>query len=526
MLTILLLFVCQQDDHSVGRDSSTRSVMFDLELSQKGNRSATVATAAAAVERLNRLQLDTSRDGKKTGARDGASQMDVVLERITYLSHPVASFEVDLLQDVEALRGAAKGPGGVLDLGRLAADLVAMGYSCSLQRNDPTDPSQRTAALVGMDRTCLEKLRHEFIVCTGRLDGTVHHYCLVDPRLRDQFALGQASNEYKAVLDALPENFVGSPLRLQALANLLCLQIAEVYRREGLPLPPWRKPNAMLSRWFDVSSPAVTQQVQQQQQQPQRSAPPQVQQPVHDLAAGAAAGPSFGASPMPAHPQQQHGAALERTGSGQGSAQFYNMLALHQDSLRMQQQWRQQQQQQQPVPAHSTDVASEKSNKPRRQQLLQQQRQQQLMQQQAQQGAGRPVSLSPAGNPGQLQTVGSLGRSRSGGWSELATIVEAPSPHHPEAARFGSSASGSAAGSSHRSEHGASASGSPSLRGPVTAGGGGKAVSLLARSLKSMGQRETWSNIIPGIKFSNKSGSDSREGSRSRRGSHREGRLQ
>jgi len=180
----------------------------------------------------------------------------------------MAAFEVDLLQDVQALRGAAEEPHGTLDLVRLATDLISIGYSCALQRNDPTDPGQRTAAMADMDHSCLEKLRHEFIVCTGRADGSVHHYCLVDPRFMDQFALGQPTTGYGSILAALPVEFVGSPLRLQALANLLCVEIAAVYREQGLPLPPWRKPTAILSRWFDVDTPAL----------PQRSPAPQQQQ--------------------------------------------------------------------------------------------------------------------------------------------------------------------------------------------------------------------------------------------------------
>ena len=42
-------------------------------------------------------------------------------------------------------------------------------YAVELRHNNPTDPGYRHA----VDKSCLEKLRHSYIVCHGRCDGSV-----------------------------------------------------------------------------------------------------------------------------------------------------------------------------------------------------------------------------------------------------------------------------------------------------------------------------------------------------------------
>ncbi len=240
----------RSEDYSVGKDSSTHSNLFDLELSTRGVS----------------VGLGDDRSGHGGMSRYSA-ELHAKIQRIAYLSRPVAGFEVDLLHQVALAREACARSDGQVDLMALARRLHALGYACSLQRNDPaaigdgssTPGTSAGAASGAVDGTCLEKLRHSFIVCTGRRDGTgtAAHYCIVDPQFRDQFRIGQPTEGYNHMLAVVPAEFVGSPLRLQALADLLCTEIVEVYREQGLPLPPWRKSAAMLSRWFDVSGQAA-----------------------------------------------------------------------------------------------------------------------------------------------------------------------------------------------------------------------------------------------------------------------------
>jgi uncharacterized protein (TIGR01615 family) len=302
---------------------------------------------------------------------------------VLYLGRPTARFEVDLLQDVAALRDACRRADGRLDLARLAGDLERMGYACALQLTH----GGAGGAEAGPDR-----LRHVFVVCTGRWDAAgggggnnqqqqqqqrQQHYCIVDPQFREQFTLGQATPAYAALAAAAPREFVGSPVRLQALASVLCAEIAASYAQQGLPLPPWRKPATMLSRWFDTQAPAV-------------AAPPPAE----------AAAVQWQPPPAAAHVQRDAG------GSGSGSG--------------------------------------EPSNKPRRQRA-------------AQQGA-------------------------------------APAPHFV-----------------------AQQQGSAGAAAPAPAGGGGgvigrpttgsKVVSLLASKLKSMGQKQTWTSMLPAVTTARRLGS-------------------
>jgi len=259
------------EDRSVGKDSSTHSALFDLELSTRGAR--------PLVE--ERVPLATAAGTTSATAQDSpyTPELHAKLKRVAYLASPIATFEVDLLQDAQALRAHCSKADGEVDLMRMAQELCRLGYACTLQCNDPAafsdsfrNNNAATTSGIGnksgtnnnnaitstgvVDSTCLEKLHHSFIICTGRSDRTFAHYCLVDPHFRDQFRIGQPTESYKSILQVMPPEFVGSPLRLQALADVLCTEIAEVYREQKLPLPPWRKSGAMLSKWFDVSAPA------------------------------------------------------------------------------------------------------------------------------------------------------------------------------------------------------------------------------------------------------------------------------
>lgn len=68
----------------------------------------------------------------------------------------------------------------------------------------PALPAVRAAADPGhrhnIQPSCLEKLRHEFVVVAGRADGSLSHWCLVDPRFREQFAIAQPTAVYDRLL--------------------------------------------------------------------------------------------------------------------------------------------------------------------------------------------------------------------------------------------------------------------------------------------------------------------------------------
>ena len=161
---------------------------------------------------------------------------------------------------------------------------------------------------------------------------------------------------------AVPLEFVGTPLRLQALVETLCSEMAEAFAAQQRTLPPWRKFKSMLSKWFDpeempaMPPPTVLAQQQQQQQaaQQQHAHPGGAQVQVHaasgpppspvDVAAVAATAadsvlrePTVGTRPSLL--QQQAAAALaERQSSVGGSQDFFDALKMHKQSMLMQQQ--------------------------------------------------------------------------------------------------------------------------------------------------------------------------------------------
>lgn len=210
--------------------------MFDLELSQKGARA--------------------TRDLPNSDSLPECSLENPVVQRLKYLARPVASFEIELLQDVRALAGSLREScTGSVPIAQLASDLAAMGYNCSIQCvESPGMAETANYAVETEDTKCLELLRHEFLLCSGKLDGTTDHQCLIDPQFRDQFLLGKHNQQYETLLQSVPLEFVGSPLRLQALAAVICSEMTKVYEELGISLPPWRKPNAVLGKWFDTTT--------------------------------------------------------------------------------------------------------------------------------------------------------------------------------------------------------------------------------------------------------------------------------
>lgn len=326
-----------QDDTSNGKDSSTNSALFDLELSHR-------ATSRAG-DLLARLNPSIHDDSTHASGDPSVRLPSGLLQRIIYLGRPVMEFELDLLQDLRALRSTcSRQPDGQLDLSSLVSQLQDLGYACYLKRNNPADPGHRHK----VDPSCLEKLRHEYIMCAGRTDGSLTHWCLVDPRFRDQFAIAQPTPTYDRCLKAVPLEFVGTPLRLQALVETLCAEMAEAFVSQQLTLPPWRKLNSMLSKWFDPEEmPGPQAPAPAPQSLPQMAPTVQLQAtagpPLSPFAAAQGSGAGFALAPAPAAPtgsvlQQQAAAALAERQTSGGSQSFYEALAMHQESMRLQEQ--------------------------------------------------------------------------------------------------------------------------------------------------------------------------------------------
>ena len=72
---------------------------------------------------------------------------------------------------------------------------------------------------------------------------------VVDLNFRDAFTQAKSRPWYDALMAAVPQDFVGSLHDLTFVAGVMAAAGRLLFRQLALPLPPWREPRAVLSRW-------------------------------------------------------------------------------------------------------------------------------------------------------------------------------------------------------------------------------------------------------------------------------------
>jgi len=105
---------------------------------------------------------------------------------------------------------------------------------------------------------CCCIVRHSFLLCFGKTendDGEASYMTstpvILDPHFRDQFDVQHPSVTYSAVMESVPDVYIGSYKRLEGLVRVLCCQMQKSFQAAQCALPPWRSVNSMLSRWAD-----------------------------------------------------------------------------------------------------------------------------------------------------------------------------------------------------------------------------------------------------------------------------------
>lgn len=73
---------------------------------------------------------------------------------------------------------------------------------------------------------------------------------IIDVDFRSEFEVARCSRHYAAILRNVPEVFVGRPDRLRRLVAVVSDAAVKSLRREGMHVPPWRRPEYMLRKWF------------------------------------------------------------------------------------------------------------------------------------------------------------------------------------------------------------------------------------------------------------------------------------
>ncbi|KAK1681991.1 hypothetical protein QYE76_042839 [Lolium multiflorum] len=116
----------------------------------------------------------------------------------------------------------------------------------------------------------LRALGHDAGVCKSRWDKTPsfpageHEYIdavlgetstarlIVEVDFRSEFEVARSTKAYRAVLQALPSLFVGTPDRLGQIVAVVAEAARQSLKKKGLHFPPWRKPEYMRAKWLSA----------------------------------------------------------------------------------------------------------------------------------------------------------------------------------------------------------------------------------------------------------------------------------
>lgn len=97
--------------------------------------------------------------------------------------------------------------------------------------------------------------RHNFVVVDmGASDGGASDLVFVETRLAELFTAARPSAELLRLLGELPDVFVGVAAQLELIVNVFSEALSASFKEQGLPLPPWRRRDALLAHW-SISSP-------------------------------------------------------------------------------------------------------------------------------------------------------------------------------------------------------------------------------------------------------------------------------
>jgi hypothetical protein len=108
---------------------------------------------------------------------------------------------------------------------------------------------------------------------------------IIDPSFAQAFAVACPTPRYAHIMAAVPSLLVAPLPRLVRGLLLLGAELARCFQERGVPLPPWRRVNAMATRYETVSAVTVhrapdaeqcskEQCERQQQQRPQQQQSP------------------------------------------------------------------------------------------------------------------------------------------------------------------------------------------------------------------------------------------------------------
>lgn len=77
---------------------------------------------------------------------------------------------------------------------------------------------------------------------------------IVDIDFRSEFAIARPTKAYKLILQTLPNIFIGKSDRLERIIGIVADAAKQSLKKKGMPVPPWRKPGYVKSKWLSSST--------------------------------------------------------------------------------------------------------------------------------------------------------------------------------------------------------------------------------------------------------------------------------
>ncbi|GAB4817767.1 hypothetical protein N2152v2_004813 [Parachlorella kessleri] len=187
------------------------------------------------MEGMEQLTLN---DDPESAAKEIAGACET-LEQLSWLLEPSSDVEKLLKLHIKVARKCT--PNGQLDPETLKGALEQAGYTAKLHA-----PAGKK----------LHGLRHEFLtVCLPDGGDSGSSTYVVDPNFRDSFVVAHPTTRYSAVLAGLDQEVVATQACLRRAVTILGRELAQSFTEQGVPVPPWRTQQALLSKWQLQHSP-------------------------------------------------------------------------------------------------------------------------------------------------------------------------------------------------------------------------------------------------------------------------------
>lgn len=91
---------------------------------------------------------------------------------------------------------------------------------------------------------------HEYIEVIGSTGSRKKQVpYIVEVEFRDQFEIAKACNEYRKLLNQLPEYYIGKADYLTAIVRLVCDAAKRSMKEKNIHMGPWRKTSFVLMKW-------------------------------------------------------------------------------------------------------------------------------------------------------------------------------------------------------------------------------------------------------------------------------------